>query len=102
MAEKRRRQVKEFPKEPCTDCPYQSLEDIETLIFLDRMYSAPATRGTFLFMEHMFKHHPDDLYFLWEKSQEFVGIKGSQYRIDFPRWLGKVKSGLDKYNKKER
>lgn len=90
----------QFEKEPCKKCPYKKTGDIDPLIFNDRFFTVPAIKSTYLFMEHLLKHHPDDLFFLYEKAQEYVDIEGSQYRMDFPKWIKRAEKNLHEYEEK--
>lgn len=87
----------DFEFTPCEECPYSSVEDVGALVFMDKHFSVPATKGTFDFLSHLFNHHPYDLHFLYLKSQEYYMIENSQKRMSFERYVAKVRRGLEQY-----
>ena len=72
---------------------YQTIDDIPALIFSNRQLTQSPSIELLEFLDWMLTNHPNDLAFLWRKSQEYKNHGGS-WKLTFNQWLQKLENDL--------
>ena len=62
-------------------------------IFKNRECTMPANSVLREYLQYMLDNYPEDLHFLWKKSQEYSNFGGAS-TYTFQRWLQKLKKDI--------
>lgn len=75
--------------------PYQKITDIPPHIFRNKLLTHPVGDELKEYLRYMLDNHPDDLHYLYRKSQRYIKHGGASV-INFERWRLQLDKQLQK------